>query len=118
MIEYKRNLRMTSRISMELRRLRITGKLHGFYYLVYALEEVVPNPTRLQLVTKDLFVEIARCYAVSSGSVERAIRTAIDICWRYGGREVLDMMACHHLIKRPSATAFIDLLADYIRRTL
>lgn len=117
MLAEERNLHLTTRINEVLRRLGITGNLRGFYYLVLAIEETVPNPFRIQMITKDLYVDIARYYRVSPASVERAVRTAVNICWSRGKKETLDQMACCHLTERPSPASFIDILADYIRRT-
>ena len=117
MIAQERDMRLANRINETLRCLHITGNLLGFYYLVLSIEETVPNPMRIQLITKDLFVDVARYYEVSPASVDRDVRTAINICWTRGGKEALDEMACCHLIKRPSPSEFIDIVADYIRRT-
>lgn len=108
---------LANRIKEELRRLYIPGHVHGFQYLTYMLLDVIPNPSRLDLITKNLYPDTGNAFGVSAGSVERAIRTAIAICWRSKGRETLDQMACHPLDERPTATEFIDIVADYIRRT-
>ena len=113
----ERNTHLMNRINEDLRRLGIAGNLRGFYYLVLAIEETIPNPFRIQLITKDLYVDIARYYQVTPASVERAVRVAVNICWVRGERETLDQIACRHLTERPSPAQFIDLLADYIRRT-
>ena len=117
MLAKERDSRLTARINEELRGLGITGNLRGFYYLVLAIEETVPNPFRIQLITKDLYVDIARYYQVTPASVERSVRTAVNICWGRGGKEKLCQLACRQLTERPSPAQFIDTLADYIRRT-
>ena len=108
---------LTNRIKIELRRLRIPGSIRGFDYLIYILLEVIPDPGRLMLTTKSLYPDTARAFGVSWSRVERSVRTAVSISWDRGGRETLDQMACHHLDERPTATQFIDIVADYIRRT-
>ena len=117
MLLKERNAHLTKRVNEEVRRLGITGNLRGFYYLVLAIEETVPDPFRIQLITKDLFVDIARYYDVSPASVDRSVRTAINICWTRGGKEALNQLACCQLAKRPSPSEFIDIVADHIRRT-
>lgn len=108
---------LTFRVHQELRRLCIGGNLRGFYYLAYAVELTAQDPLRVQLITKNLYPDIARRYGASPGGVERAIRTAISVCWDRGGKGALNQMACYHLIQRPSSSEFIDILSDYIRRT-
>lgn len=107
---------LSQRIQQSLRRLSIGGNLRGFYYLAYAVELTVLDPFRVQFITKGLYPAIARRYSVSISSVERAIRTALNISWNRGGKEALNQMTGRHLIERLSAAEFIDLFADYIRK--
>ena len=97
-----------------LRRLRIGGKLKGLRYLTYAITETVKNPYRTEGITKDLYHEIARKYGVTASKVERNIRKAICVSWTNAKKE-LDQMAGYHLVKRPTNSEFIDLVAYYIR---
>lgn len=113
----KEKIELADRIKSELRRLHIPGTVLGFNYLLYILLEVVPDPGRLTLITKNLYPRTARTFGVTSSSVERDIRTAISICWKSGGRDVLDQMALHHLSSRPTAMQFIDIVSDHMRRT-
>lgn len=108
---------LANRVKSELRRLHIPGTVRGFNYLLHILLEVIPDPSQLILVTKSLYPSTARAFGVTSSSVERSIRTAISICWRSRGREVLDQMALHPLSDRPTAMQFIDIVSDHIRRT-
>lgn len=106
---------LSNRIGQELRRLRILTHLRGYYYLTYILLQVVPDPGWLILVTKNLYPETGRAFGVSPGRVERTVRTAVSRCWEHGGRDVLNQMADCHLVKRPTNTEFIGIVADYIR---
>ena len=78
---------------------------------------VVPDPKWLDLITKQLYPETSSKFGVSKGSVERAARTAISICWGGPGRSAFMQMAYHNLDKRPSVSEFLDIIADHIRRT-
>ena len=102
-------------VEKTLRRLRITGKLLGLRYLVYAVTETVKDPNRTQLITKDLYPDIARIFHTEAKRVERAIRSAVEVCWNSAGRYELAQMAGYRLDKRPTNTEFIDLVAAYIR---
>ena len=108
---------LSKRIGQELRRLRILTHLRGYYYLTYVLLQVVPDPSRLMLITKNLYPETGRAFSVPPSRVERTIRTAVASSWEHGGRETLDQMADYHLTERPTNTKFIGIVADYIRRT-
>lgn len=104
-------------VEQTLRRLRISGSLKGFRFLTYALAETVKNPYRTDLITKDLYPEIAKEFCDKDKRVERAIRTAIQTCWNGRGRDELDRMAGFHLEQRPTNSEFIDLVAAHIRYT-
>lgn len=105
---------LDGQVEAVLRRLKINGTVKGLRYLIYTITETVRDPARTELITKDLYRETARLFQVSPGSVERAIRTAIEISWAEA-REEFDRIAGYHLIERPSNSRFIDLVAYYIR---
>ena len=104
-------------VELALRKLHITGKLIGLRYLVYAIAETVKDPNRTQLITKDMYPEIARKFGTKDTRVERTIRSAINNCWRNSNREQLNEMAGYHLERCPTNIEFIDLVATYIRYT-
>lgn len=97
-----------------LRSLHIPGTLKGLSYLTYAVSETVKDPKRTELITKDLYHEIARLYGTKALSVEHAMRGAIRVSWETARNE-LDQMAGYHLVKRPTNKEFIDHIAFYIR---
>lgn len=107
---------LSNLINRTLIDLHILPHLNGYKYLSYNIEQVVINPLRIAGVTKDLYRETARLHGTTWQAVERADRTAINVCWDRGGRERLDEMVGHHLVERPWAIEFIALVADYIRR--
>lgn len=108
---------LARRISEELHRLGIRNTLHGYNYLAYMLMQVVPDPKQLDLITKNLYPKAGNNFGVSKESIERAARTAISTCWKGPGRYVLIQMAYHSLDNRPTVSEFLDIVADYIRRT-
>lgn len=99
-----------------LRRLGISGRLHGFHYTAYMIERVVADPTEVLLVTKILYPAAARHFRVSMNSVERNLRTVIHICWNRGNRAFMEEMAGATLHQKPTNSAFIDMAAAYLRR--
>ena len=65
-----------------LRLLGVSGKLSGFYYAVYMLEQVREKPECILLITKRLYRQTAQFFHTSSGCVERNLRTLVQACWR------------------------------------
>ena len=83
-----------------LRLLGLSGKLSGFYYTVYMLEQVREKPEP---------------FHTSSGCVERNLRTLVQSCWRQPDHGLLERIAGHPLSQPPTNTQFIDMLAAYLR---
>lgn len=98
-----------------LRCLGLTGRLIGFQYAVYMVEQVLYLPEKIQLITKRLYPETARHFHTSSNAVERAIRTLVRTAWRQEDHQTLDCIAGTHLVQPPSNSEFIDMLAGFLR---
>lgn len=116
MITEEKDRSLADRITEALLLLGISPYYKGHGYLVASIEVTVLDPSRIELVTKDLYPSIGRRFEVTTASVERCMRTAISICWFYS-KGTLDRMAHRHLTKRPTCSEFIAIIADYIRRT-
>lgn len=99
-----------------LRGLGVTGKLIGFRYAVFMVEQVLEDPDRIQLITKWLYPDTGRHFGVSAMSVERAVRILIRTCWERNDHSVLEHIAGTSLEHIPSNSEFIDMLAGYLRR--
>lgn len=98
-----------------LRLLGATGKLVGFRYTIYMLECIVADPSRILLITKSLYPDTARQFHTSAVSVERALRTLIQICWLQADHRALDHVAGMYLRRMPTNSEFLDILAAYLR---
>ena len=91
----------------------IPPNLLGYSYILSALELIMPNPIYLHTITKGLYVDIAKKYNVTPGSVERAIRHAINTGWRFGNYRYIN-----HIFKNcvseekasPSNSVFLSVL--------
>ncbi len=101
-------------VEKTLRSLHINGSWRGLRLLTCAITQTVLEPHRTELITKDLYRDIARRYKTTPERVERNIRRAIFLSWE-AAKEELDQMAGYHLVKRPTNREFIDLVAFYIR---
>lgn len=99
-----------------LRSLGATGRLVGFRYALYMLENVRDDPERIQLITKRLYPETARCFNVSPSSVERNLRTVVHTCWKQPDHRLLNHVAGTTLCRQPTNAEFIDMLAGFLRR--
>lgn len=97
-----------------LRSLGVTGRLTGFYYAVFMIEQIVNAQGSVHLITKRLYPETARHFGVSPHAVERALRTVVNACWKYGDKDKLSRIARRKLTRVPSNSDFLDILSAYI----
>ena len=100
-----------------LRLLGVSGKLSGFYFAVYMLEQVWENPEYILLITKRLYRQTAQHFNTTTSCVERNLRTLVQTCWRQPDHSLLDQIAGCPLLQPPTNTQFIDMLAFYLRRS-
>lgn len=73
-----------------LRLLGVSGKLSGFYFAVYMIEQVRQKPDHILLVTKRLYKQTARHFGTTSSCVERNLRTLVQACWRQPDHSLLE----------------------------
>ena len=66
------------KVTYILRTLGIPAHLNGYAYLKSAIIKTVEDPTYIFLITKRLYVDLAKDYSVSYSKVERSMRTAIE----------------------------------------
>ena len=71
---------LKSKISQVLKDLSIPVHLNGYKYLKDAIEITCSSSKHVRL-TKEIYPAIAKKYNVTSGSVERAMRHAIEKAW-------------------------------------
>jgi len=98
-----------------LRHLGIHATYLGSYYLNYAIDLTLSDDTYLLNLTKRLYPAIAEKFEVSPACVERNIRTAVNVCWMYGNRDLLNKIAGYELNSRPANGEFISILTGYIK---
>lgn len=71
---------LKSKIAQVLKDLSIPVHLNGYKYLKDAVEIMCGNSKHVRL-TKEIYPTIAKKYKVTHGSVERAMRHAIEKAW-------------------------------------
>lgn len=98
-----------------LRRLGLSGRLKGFGYTTYMIEQAAKDPSAVRLITKSLYPETARRFQASVSAVERNLRTLVYSCWSHGDRAFLEVVAGRHIPRRPTNSEFLDLAAAYLR---
>lgn len=94
-----------------LRTLGITTGYKGFACISYALELCMESPDRLELVTKWVYLDVARHFRTSWMAVERNIRTACEVIWREH-RMLLSELADRPLRRRPQNSELLHILTS------
>lgn len=98
-----------------LRLLGVTGKLTGFYYTAYMIEQVQNQPENMVLLTKRLYVQTAKYFSTTPNCVERNLRTLVQSCWAVSNHNLLNLIAGAELKQAPTNSQFIDMMAAYLR---
>ena len=108
--ESKKKERMMRNIVMFIRRLGITSKNKGYFYLIEAVKLKMEQCDHPIMITKDIYPHIAKKYHTSESSIEHGIRLVSKNCWK-NHREELKQMSDIRLDKSPSNTVLVDILA-------
>lgn len=95
--------------------LNLTRNYRGFNYAAYAVYLTAQDVTRIQLVTKWIYPDVAKHYGVEPSRVERNIRTLVSIIWDQDPNQFSRVTGIN-LQKKPTNARFIALLADYLRQ--
>lgn len=97
----------------------IPPNIYGYEYTVYALQLLLLDEGYYrQIITKRLYVDIAKQYETTPTRVERAIRHAIGVAWLYGNTQVIDSLfiGCVRPDKGvPTNSVFLKRLFYYIK---
>lgn len=103
-------------IQNSLRPFGITRCYKGFKHTVFAIYLAVQDESRLEAITKEIYMETASHFGCKWTAVERNIRTAVARAWRIT-RPLLCEMAGYPLDAEPTASEFIEIIASYILRS-
>lgn len=71
-----------------LRSMGLNRSYVGYDYLIYSLELLREDPERLEMVTKGVYPDVVRRFKAHPSAVDGALRTAINVCWQRGPREL------------------------------
>lgn len=99
-------------------RFGIPANVKGFSFLRICVIEAVSDPTAVNGITKKMYPKIAKKFGTTVATVERNIRTALDIAWKRGNDEKFEEYfgkCVKRTDKRPKTAEFIAMIADKIR---
>lgn len=100
---------MRNEIYRLLRQMGMTENYVGFFYIVDAVCMAIEDPQRLCLVTKLIYLDVAKKNNTTPEAVERGIRLAISRMWKETPNTVARLSPVP-LGKRPTNTKFLALL--------
>lgn len=96
----------------------IPAHIKGYQYVREGIMLSIQDMNTLNYITKLLYPAIAKKYKTSAGSVERAIRHAIEVAWNRGNYERIEELFGYTISAgkgKPTNSEFIALIADKIR---
>ena len=100
-----------------MRRFGITSRYKGYYQTIEAvlIYSKLLKDEKVVLVTKDIYPEIAKIRNESQSSIERNIRTVVEVCWRNNQKE-LEKTFGFEIPFKPSNGEFLDMLSYYLNK--
>ena len=98
-------------VENKLRSLGLMGNYQGYHCLRYSVHLIRTDPTYLDMATKRLYPEVARCFGMNVGSVDSAMRTAISLCCTRCGPQVAQMCRGN---PHPTVSEFLQGLVEQL----
>ena len=86
----------------------------GFFYTSLSVWLAVREPERMELISKWLYLDVARHYNKTWKAVEIGIRVVVKIVWEKNPG-LLSEWAGYELTSRPKASQFIAILASRVK---
>ncbi len=99
-----------------LRSFGITRCYKGFKHTEYAICLAIQDESRLEAITKEIYMETAEHFECNWTAVERNIRTAVSHAWSVNP-DLLCQMAGYPLESEPTSSQFIEIISSYIIRS-
>ena len=87
----------------------------GFPCITHAILLVVQDESRLDKVMSDVYAPTAFALCMDVRHVERNIRTVVQRAWQVD-KDRLSLIAGYKLDGQPSASQFIEIIANYVRK--
>ena len=96
----------------------MSSNIKGYTYLKFSFLLMFQDETLKNSVTKNLYPKIARHFNVSTASVERAIRNAVNMAWKRGNPEFLNSIFASSINPskgKPTNSEFIAMIYDKLK---
>lgn len=104
---------LTSQIYDLLYRLGATARYAGFFYIAYAMRLCAAQPERLLLVTKWVYMDVAKKYDTNWRAVARDIATVGNVIW-HENRPLLEKLSRRPLSKKPGNAQLLAILSSAV----
>lgn len=104
------------KVQLLVRSLGISATYRGYRYLIYAVILCLEDEDYLLGISKLLYPMVAKKYQASTCSVERDLRTVINVCWERGNKGLLKEISLYPLLTKPTAGEFLDILTHHLRQ--
>ena len=104
-----------------LHKLGIGKSYSGYNYILYAVELIAEDESVLSIITKSLYIDIAKEFHTSDTCVERNIRKVIEVIWKKSKTNktlILKIFGSQYEVYKPSNKEFLELLYEYIKSLL
>lgn len=102
-------------IHILLHRLGLRSTYNGFRYLAYAIFLAIEDDAYLRSLTTALYPAIADQFHITAASVERSLRTLIEVFWLRGNTGYFERIVGYALPDKPYVGEFIGILVEYIK---
>ncbi|MBR6569255.1 MAG: sporulation initiation factor Spo0A C-terminal domain-containing protein [Clostridia bacterium] len=92
--------------------------VHGYHYLLDAVQFSLTDPKLATNLSQHLYPSIAQRYHTSASRVERSIRHAIELAWKRGNLAATNGLfgrSFNLAYEKPTNGEMIALLTDHIR---
>ena len=117
-VKYADNYSVEVEVSSILHDLGIPSHVRGYKYIREGIMLLYTSREVVNLVTKDIYPEIATRYNTTSSRVERAIRHAIEISWIRGDLKVMEDIFGNSIDferSKPTNSEFLTTIADRLK---
>ena len=107
-----------TQVTKIIHQIGVPAHIKGYQYLRTAILLTIKDSDIINSVTKVLYPSVAKKYATTTSSVERAIRHAIEVAWDRGDVDTLNAYFGYTIQNnrgKPTNSEFIAMIADNLR---
>ena len=94
-----------------IRKLGLTSKYKGYYYLAEAVNMVMEQKEEQMRITKDIYPGLSKKFKSTPSNIEHDLRTVINVCWKTN-KNGMDEIAGYPLKYKPTNIQLIHILAN------